>query len=72
MNKKKLSSLYLLATINAHNLVTELYESVHGVSGEPITNPEIISSLRQSYTAKIRQELDLLITAAQEYNDSSL
>lgn len=69
MNKKKLSGLYFLATNNAHQLVTELYESLHNKDGEPVTHPEMISSLRQSYTAKIRQELDLILTAAQEYND---
>jgi hypothetical protein len=69
MQKEKLSQLYSIATLNAHQLIDELYENVHTPDGDPIYLPEFIKSMKQSYIAKIRQELDLIQTAAQEADE---
>jgi len=69
MNFDKLSSLYNLSCINAHKLLDELYEAVHTNEGDPKISPEEIKSIRQSFLAKIRQELDLIQSASEEYNE---
>lgn len=66
MEKQKLSELYSIATLNAHRLIDELYENVHTADGDPIYLPEQIKHLKQSYIAKIRQELDLIQSASEE------
>lgn len=69
MNPKKLSKLYSLACLNAHNLLDELYESIHKDTGDPIFDPAYIKSVRQRYLAKIRHELDLIQSAADESSE---
>ena len=69
MEKQELSKLYSIATMNAHKLIDELYENIHANDGDPIYLPENIKALKQSYIAKIRQELDLIQTAANEASE---
>jgi 1-acyl-sn-glycerol-3-phosphate acyltransferase len=69
MEKQELSKLYSIATMNAHKLIDELYENIHTNDGDPIYLPENIKALKQSYIAKIRQELDLIQTAANEASE---
>lgn len=69
MEKEKLSQLYSIATLNAHQLIDELYENCHTADGDPIYLPEFIKSQKQSYIARIRQELDLLQSASEEATD---
>ena len=66
MEKQKLSELYSIATLNAHRLIDELYENVHTADADPIYLPDQIKHLKQSYIAKIRQELDLIQSASEE------
>lgn len=69
MKPQKLSQLYSIATLNAHKLIDELYENVHTADGDPIYLPDVIKTLKQSYIAKIRQELDLIQSASEEATD---
>lgn len=69
MEKQELSKLYSIATMNAHKLIDELYENIHTNDGDPIYLPENIKALKQSYIAKIRQELDLIQTAVNEASE---
>ena len=69
MEKQELSKLYSIATMNALKLIDELYENIHTNNGDPIYLPENIKALKQSYIAKIRQELDLIQTAANEASE---
>lgn len=68
MNKPKLSKLYFLATSNAHQLVVDFYESLHNNDGSPVTDVDKVKSMKQSVIVKIRQELDLINAAVEEYN----
>ena len=68
MDNQELSRLYSVATLNAHKLIDELYEMVHTNDGDPIYMPDEIKSLKQSYIFKIRQELDLIQAAADEFS----
>ena len=69
MEKQNLSRLYSIATLNAHKLIDELYEQIHTDDGGPIYRPEEVKALKQSYIARIRQELDLIQTAANEASE---
>jgi hypothetical protein len=69
MNPKKLSEMYNLACINAHDLLDELYESVHTPDGDPLVTPEEIKSVRQKYLARIRHELELIQSASDEASE---
>lgn len=69
MEKQNLSRLYSIATLNAHKLIDELYEQIHTDDGDPIYLPEEVKALKQSYIARIRQELDLIQTAANEASE---
>jgi hypothetical protein len=69
MEPEKLSSLYNLACLNAHELLDELYESVHTNDGDPLVDPSELKQVRQRYLAKIRHELELIQSAADEASD---
>ena len=69
MEAKKISQIYYIATLNAHKLIDELYEQVHTDDGDTIYMPDEIKALKQSYIAKIRQELDLIQSASQDANE---
>lgn len=69
MEKEKIGELYNLACLNAHKLLDELYESVHTNDGDPLVTPSEIKSVRQKYLAKIRHELELIQTAADENSE---
>lgn len=69
MNFDKLSQLYNLSCLNAHQLLDELYESVHTPDGDPKVTPDEIKTIRQKFMAKIRQELELIQAAVDEYEE---
>jgi len=69
MKLEKLSQLYNLSCLNAHSLLDELYESIHTPEGDPKVTPEEIKSIKQSFLTKIRQELELIQTAADEASE---
>jgi hypothetical protein len=66
MNPEKLSELYSLSCLNAHKLLDELYESVHTPDGDPLVTSEEVKSIKQKFLAKIRHELELIQSAADE------
>jgi len=69
MKPEKLSEMYNLACLNSHELLDELYESVHTPEGDPKVTPEEIKSIRQKFLAKIRHELELIQSAADEASE---
>lgn len=71
MNFDKLSQLYNLSCLNAHDLLDELYEEVHTPNGDPKVSGEEIKAIKQRFMAKIRQELELIQTAVDEYEELS-
>jgi hypothetical protein len=69
MKPEELSRLYNLSCLNAHDLLDELYEAVHTPEGDPKVTADEVKSIRQSFLAKIRQELELMQSAANEYEE---
>lgn len=68
MTPEKLSEMYNLSCLNAHDLLDELYESVHTTEGDPIVTPEEVKAIKQKFLAKIRHELELIQSAVEEAN----
>ena len=69
METIKLSELYNLACLNAHQLIDELYEEVHTPEGDPKVTPEEIKKIRSKFLAKVRHELELIQSAADEASE---
>lgn len=69
MDKQELSRLYCISTSNAHDVLDELYEAIHNHEGDPIKDSARIKSIKQSFIFKIRQELDLIQTACDEFTE---
>jgi len=69
METKKLSELYNLACLNAHQLIDELYEEVHTPEGDPKVAPEEIKKIRSKFLAKVRHELELIQASVEEHNE---
>jgi hypothetical protein len=69
MTREELSRLYCISTSNAHDALNELYEAVHDYNGNPIDDPAHVKSIKQSFIFKIRQELDLIQTACDEFSE---
>jgi len=69
MTLDKLSQLYNLSCLNAHHLLDELYEACHTNEGDPKVTPEELKSIKQSFLTRIRQELELIQTASEEYDE---
>lgn len=70
MKLEEISRLYNLSCLNAHDILNELYESVHTPDGDPLVDPIEIKYIRQKFLAKIRQELELIQSAADENGES--
>jgi hypothetical protein len=69
MTLEELSKLYNLSCLNAHHLLDELYEACHTDEGDPKASPEEIKAIKQRFLTKIRQELELIQTAADEASE---
>ena len=69
METKKLSELYNLACLNAHQLIDELYEEVHTPEGDPKVTSEEIKKIRSKFLAKVRHELELIQSAVDEASE---
>jgi uncharacterized protein (DUF2267 family) len=69
MTLEELSKLYNLSCLNAHHLLDELYEACHTDEGEPKASPDEIKAIKQRFLTKIRQELELIQSAADEASD---
>jgi len=70
MKFDELSRLYNLSCLNAHEILDEMYEAVHTPNGDPKVSSDEIKCIRQKFMAKIRQELELLQSAADEHSEA--
>jgi|TARA_R110000803_G_scaffold47665_1_gene99313 hypothetical protein len=53
-----------------HDLTTELYDRVHDDNGDPILDEAFLYDVIQEYKKIARGELDMIKTAARQYNES--
>lgn len=66
MTKQELSSCYFKGTSRAALIMEELYESIHDSQGNPIEDYETVKLKVDEAIKKVRLEVDIIKTAAQE------
>lgn len=69
MKTSRLSQLFFIACDRIHQAVDDLYEMIHSESGEPVRDRESIESALTDLKTAVYQELDLIKTAVDEFND---
>jgi len=70
MDIESVSKSYYTALSMVHDLTTELYERVHGHEGTPILDEDVLHVFIQNYKKIVRGELDMIKSAAKQYNES--
>lgn len=69
MEKYKLSQCYALASERAAEAITEFYEQIHDIFGDPIDDIEHIDMSMRTIKKIIASELDLIKQSCIEYNE---
>lgn len=69
ITKEDLGRNYSVATLRAHRLMTDLYESLFDENGEPIENPQEIIDTIASFRYKLNIELDLIKEAVHQFHE---
>ena len=70
MEKSKLSWYYSVACDRAHQVIDDLYESVHNDEGLPVECVEIIEQSVSRISDNLEEELSLIKSALDEYLES--
>lgn len=70
MEPSRISSYYLMACDRVHQVVDELYESLHNEKGEPIKDLESVVDFVTASRKQIYEELDLIKSIVSEYESS--
>jgi hypothetical protein len=66
IDDRELSWIYYIATSRAAQVTEELYNSLHTQDGKPIDDPEAVKLLVDLHMKKVKAEVDLIKTAAEE------
>lgn len=66
MTKEELSRCYFKGTSRAALIMEELYEAIHDTKGNPIEDYDIVKQYVDEAIKKVRLEVDIIKTAAQE------
>jgi hypothetical protein len=66
MTKEELSGCYFKGTSRAALIMEELYEAIHDTKGSPIEDYDTVKQYVDEAIKKVRLELDIIKTAAQE------
>tara|TARA_S200002703_G_scaffold159478_1_gene173080 strand:+ start:1427 stop:1693 length:267 start_codon:yes stop_codon:yes gene_type:complete len=69
--KTDLGRGYSLATIRAHRLITDLYESLFDDKGAPIEDPQEVMTRIASFRQKLNIELDLAKETAYQFQEEN-
>jgi hypothetical protein len=69
MEISKLSWYYYHACDRIHEIVDDLYESLHEEEGLPIESLDAVEKAMEGVKAAIYHELDLIQSAADEHSD---
>ncbi len=72
LTKSDLGSKYMIATVRAHELITEFYEDLFDQDGNPRTDPGNVSKMCSGICLIISEELDLVRDSAYEYFEANL
>ena len=69
MDRSKLSECYALASERSAEALTEFYEQIHDIFGEPISDLEHIDMSIRTIKKIVSTELDLIKQACVEYQE---
>lgn len=71
METSKLSQLFHLACSRIHEVVDDLYETLHNEEGIPIGNRDQVEEALGEVKTEIYHELDLIKSSVDEYDSES-
>ena len=69
MEISRVSSYYFFACDRVHEVMDDLYESLHDKDGNPITDLESVIDVVASSRKEIYEELDMIKSIVAEYED---
>jgi len=72
LTKEDLGASYRIATTRIHQLITDFYEDLFDVYGDPRTDPGNISNMISGIRVMINEELDLVKEASYQHFESNL
>ncbi len=67
METSKLSQYFYLACDRIHQVIDDLFESLHDENGEPLLKSEEVEQAMEGIKSAIYQELDLIKSVVDEY-----
>ena len=67
METSKLSEYFFLACDRIHQVIDDLYESLHDEDGEALLKAEEVEQAMEGIKSAIYQELDLIKSVVDEY-----
>ena len=69
MDRSELSRMYAVATSRCNESLTEFYEQIHDMFGDPVNEMEHIDDSIKTIKKIIATELDLVKQACIQYNE---
>ena len=70
MEISRVSSYYFIACDRVHEVMDDLYESLHDKDGNPITDLESVIDIVANSRKEIYEELDMIKSIVAEYEDT--
>jgi hypothetical protein len=67
MERSKLSEYFYIACDRIHQVIDDLFESLHDEKGEPLMTTEQVEKAMEGVRAALYQELDLIKSIVDEY-----
>jgi len=67
METSKLSEYFFLACDRIHQVIDDLFESLHDEKGQPLLKSEEVEQAMEGIKSAIYQELDLIKSVVDEY-----
>ena len=67
MERSKLSEYFCIACDRIHQVIDDLFESLHDENGEPLMTTEQVEKAMEGVRAALYQELDLIKSIVDEY-----
>ena len=67
MERSKLSEYFYIACDRIHQVIDDLFESLHDENGEPLMTTEQVEKAMEGVRAALYQELDLIKSIVDEY-----
>jgi hypothetical protein len=71
LTKEQLGTTYRVATVRLHDIVTEFYEDLFDIKGDPRTDPGNVANMISAIRISINLELDLIKEASYEHLEAN-